>query len=215
MPQTCNQLPANAKQAIPHLVSVITARALPRSGHCQVAFPGQMAHLGGRRVLRAAPKLCRPLHAILDTERKLRLDKYFEVEMTVRDSDLDKYGVVNNAIYASYIDKGREMLLAGLGFSTDSLASRGCALATSELNLKYFAPLKDKDKFVVMMRPVEIKGVRIFAEYFIETLPNRNVVLKAVGSFVCLNKDYRPTRVFPELSTKLLQFFASDDDKLN
>ena len=26
-----------------------------------------------------------------------------------------------------------------------------------------------------MMRPVEIKGVRIFAEYFIETLPNRNV----------------------------------------
>jgi len=76
MPQTCNQLPANAKQAIPHLVSVITARALPRSGRCQVAFPGQTAHLGGRRALRAAPKLCRPLHAILDTERKLRFSHF-------------------------------------------------------------------------------------------------------------------------------------------
>jgi hypothetical protein len=41
------------------------------------------------------------------------------------------------------------------------------------------------------------------------------VVLNAVGSFVCLNKDYHPTRVFPEMSTKLLQSFSSDDDKLN
>jgi len=41
------------------------------------------------------------------------------------------------------------------------------------------------------------------------------VVLKAVGSFVCLNKDNHPARVFPELSTKLLQFFSSDDDKIN
>ena len=40
------------------------------------------------------------------------------------------------------------------------------------------------------------------------------VVLNVVGSFVCLNKDYRPTRVFPEMSTKLLQSFSSDDDKL-
>jgi acyl-CoA thioesterase FadM len=35
-----------------------------------------------------------------------RVDKYYEAEMTVQDCDLDKYGVVNNAIYASYIEKG-------------------------------------------------------------------------------------------------------------
>ena len=76
MLRTCNQLPANAKQAIPHLGSVIPARALPSSGRCQVAFPGQAAHLGGRRALRAAPKLRRPLQAILDIDRKLRFSHF-------------------------------------------------------------------------------------------------------------------------------------------
>ena len=39
-------------------------------------------------------------------DSKLRVDKYFEVEMTVQDCELDKYEVVNNAIYACYIEKG-------------------------------------------------------------------------------------------------------------
>jgi len=37
---------------------------------------------------------------------------------------------------------GREVLLASLGISTDLIVSRGSALATLWINLKYFAPLK-------------------------------------------------------------------------
>ncbi|TVU28938.1 hypothetical protein EJB05_20476, partial [Eragrostis curvula] len=55
-----------------------------------------------------------------------------------------------------------------------------------------------------MMRIAQIKGVRMLIEYFIETLPERKLVLEATATAVCLDKDYRPTRVYPEM----LPFFS-------
>ena len=37
----------------------------------------------------------------------------------------------------------------------------------------------------------------------------RQLVLEATATVVCLNKDYRPTRVFPEVASKLRRFFSS------
>uniref|UniRef100_A0ACD5TTZ6 Uncharacterized protein n=1 Tax=Avena sativa TaxID=4498 RepID=A0ACD5TTZ6_AVESA len=174
------------------------------------------SHSGGRHLswARLAASNASSLGEFIRTENqqpdcKLRVDKYYEAEMTVQDCDLDKYGVVNNAIYASYIEKAREELLVGLGISTGWVLSTGNAMALSELNLKYFTPLRRGQKFVVKVRLVRIKGVRIYAEHLIETLPDRKLVLDATATIVCLNMDYRPTRVFPEMSAKLQRFFSS------
>ncbi|TVT99987.1 hypothetical protein EJB05_54614 [Eragrostis curvula] len=142
----------------------------------------------------------------LDTARKE--DKFFEVEMTVRDDELDEYGVVNNAVFLSYIHRGRDLLLEKLGFSLGCTAAMGKATAVSELNLKYFAPLKSGDTFVVKIKPMQIKGVRMIIYHKVETLPERKLVLEAKGTVVFVNKDYRPARVFPELSDKVRAMFT-------
>uniref|UniRef100_A0A0E0GAQ2 Uncharacterized protein n=1 Tax=Oryza nivara TaxID=4536 RepID=A0A0E0GAQ2_ORYNI len=138
---------------------------------------------------------------------KLRPRKFFEMEMSVRDCELDQYGVVNNVVYGSYVERAREELAEFLGVSASTAACTGNAMAVSEQNFKYFTPLKRGDNFVVKVT-IQIKGVRIYADQFIETLPDRKLVLEAKATIVCLDGEYRPTRVFPELSSKLLDFFS-------
>uniref|UniRef100_I1P2U4 Uncharacterized protein n=1 Tax=Oryza glaberrima TaxID=4538 RepID=I1P2U4_ORYGL len=75
-------------------------------------------------------------------DAKPRARKFFELEMTVQDCDLDQYGVVNNTVYPSYIERAREELISGLGMSRTSIACTGNAMALTELNIKYFTPLK-------------------------------------------------------------------------
>ncbi|CAL5020481.1 unnamed protein product [Urochloa decumbens] len=233
----CCQLPPNTNQRPP---TATRFGAWPRSSH--------LAVLRGRPWRVAAPE-SRPLETIcansIGQGTKLRGDKYFPVEMTVRDCELDQYGVVNNAVYADYIEKGfthtfftssmilcctpsaREEVASRLGISRCSIASTGKAMALSELKLNYFAPLKRGARFVVKVRVVQIKGARMFVEHLVETLPERKLVLtveerrrhgrdaclqlvlQATATVVCLNKDYRPTRVFPEVASKVLDFFSS------
>nr|TKW05856.1 hypothetical protein SEVIR_7G203850v2 [Setaria viridis] len=207
-----------------HRVVARTGRA--RTGRVVVA----VAHVAAR------PKYCRlrgaAAIAVPETSRQLldqqevrpsndtasnplittiRKDKFFEIEMKVRDDELDEYGVVNNAIYASYLHSGRDVVLEQLGISVDYWTSTGNAMALSELNLKYFAPLRVHaclQSFVVKVKPVQIKGVRMIVEHMIETLPDRKLVLEGRATVVCLNKDFRPTRVFPELSARAMEVFS-------
>ncbi|OEL17741.1 hypothetical protein BAE44_0021240 [Dichanthelium oligosanthes] len=105
-----------------------------------------------------------------------RAGKFFEMEMTVRGCELDKYGAVSSAVYAGYMETARQEMLASLGVCTGSIARAGRALALSKLTVKYMAPLK--------------------------------LVSEAMATAVCLNKDYRPTRMFPEMEN-LLHFFSA------
>ncbi|XP_071735612.1 acyl-acyl carrier protein thioesterase ATL3, chloroplastic-like [Rutidosis leptorrhynchoides] len=136
---------------------------------------------------------------------------FHDIELSVRDYELDQYGVVNNAVFVNYCQHGRHQLMEKIGINIDTIAKSGNAVALSDLFIKYLAPLRIGDKFTLRMRISDMSAARIYFEHLIFKVPNEEPILEAQATVVWLDKNYRPVRIPTEVRSKIVQFLRHED----
>nr|XP_043627200.1 acyl-acyl carrier protein thioesterase TE3, chloroplastic-like isoform X2 [Erigeron canadensis] len=139
------------------------------------------------------------------------MSEFHEIELSVREYEMDQYGVVSNAVFADYCHLARHQLIDKIGVSIDWLIQSGRVVALSELSLKYLGPLRIRDRFTIKVRISEYSAARMHFEFFITKIPTEEPILEARSTVVVLDKNYRPVRIPSEVKSKLVQYIRHEE----
>lgn len=108
----------------------------------------------------------------------------YELEMEVRDYELDSEGIVNNANYLHYLEHTRHSFCTANGLSFAEMQVKGLVPVLNKVEIEYKTPLRSGDRFVSKLW-LERKGVRfIFHQDIFKSTGELSVT--AVVSCVCL-----------------------------
>ena len=116
--------------------------------------------------------------------------------MEVRDHELDRFGVVNNAVYQNYLEHARHAFLASRGISLTHLLEEKFRPVITRIDLEYLLPLQSGDSFSVQLWLTRLTRVKFQFFQQIQKIPSMQSTTRAhvIGTFLGLND--RP--VMPE-----------------
>jgi acyl-CoA thioester hydrolase len=116
--------------------------------------------------------------------------------MEVRDHELDRFGVVNNAVYQNYLEHARLAFLASQGISLTHLLEEKFRPVITRIDLEYLLPLQSGDSFSVQLWLTRLTRVKFQFFQQIQKIPSMQSTTRAdvIGTF--LGQNDRP--VMPE-----------------
>ena len=116
--------------------------------------------------------------------------------MEVRDHELDRFGVVNNAVYQNYLEHARHAFLASRGISLTHLLEEKFRPVITRIDLEYLLPLQSGDSFSVQLWLTRLTRVKFQFFQQIQKIPTMQSTTRAhvIGTF--LGPNDRP--VMPE-----------------
>jgi len=105
-------------------------------------------------------------------------DYIFEIQLKVRDYECDIQGVVNNAVYQSYLEHARHEYLLSKAHSFQELTEKGILLMVSRIEMDFKKSLSSRDSFAVKIK-TEREGVKLVFFQDIFRLSDHALCLKA------------------------------------
>jgi acyl-CoA thioester hydrolase len=117
----------------------------------------------------------------------------FELELKVRDYEVDLQGIVNNAVYQHYLEHARHEFLISRNIDFATLHAQGNDLIVTRIEIDYKYPLKSRDRFKVTLRIKKEGPLKVIFEQAIARLPDDKMIIEARVTGICL-KDGRPVR---------------------
>ena len=115
----------------------------------------------------------------------------FELEMEVRDYELDCEQIVNNANYLHYIEHTKHKFCQAAGLPFIEMHKNGIDAVVRKIEMEYFSPLKSGDRFISKLA-LERKGPRyIFYQDIFKS--NGEKVIESIVTAVIL-KDGKLSR---------------------
>lgn len=129
----------------------------------------------------------------------------YELELSVRDYELDTQGVVNNSVYQNYLEHARHEFIKHIGLNFNELHENGTDAVVHKIELEYKRPLMGDDRFVVRMKTEQQGNVRFLFRQDIYRLPDNELILKGIVTAVFMQNG-RPIRPPKEVTGAIKAF---------
>ena len=126
----------------------------------------------------------------------------YAMDMEVRDHECDMAGMVNHAHFLHYLEHARFSYLRTHGVDFQKFAQAGIALVAKRIEVDYFAPLHNTEKFTVSVRIERLSPLRYVFKQEIHRIADRQLILQANVIGTAINRQGRPD--IPEELERLL-----------
>ena len=117
---------------------------------------------------------------------------HFELKLSVRDYEMDSFGVTNIAIFQNYLEQARHQFLESQGLKLIAFFEQRLTPVTTKSETKYRSSLQSRGDVVVSLELVFLSKIKFIFLQEIRSISNKTLILGARITGIILNSSGCP-----------------------
>ena len=117
---------------------------------------------------------------------------HFEFILSVRDYELDGFGVINNAVFQNYLEHTHHQFLESQCLKLTAYFEQGLSPVITKAEIEYRSSLLSRDDFVVSLELALLSKVKFIFLQEIRNIPNKTLILSTRITGTILNSSGCP-----------------------